>query len=56
MDFVTDLPLSRDDEGKMFNSFFVVVNRYTKIAKYIPVLKSITTEQLTNVFLERIIS
>jgi hypothetical protein len=41
MDFVTDLPPNRDGESKVFDNFFVVVNRYTKMAKYIPVLKSI---------------
>jgi hypothetical protein len=56
MDFVTDLPPSRNGEGKVFDSLFVVVDRYTKLAKYIPVLKSITAEQLANVFLERIVS
>jgi putative transposase len=28
MDFVTDLPPSRDGEGKVFDSLFVVVDRY----------------------------
>ena len=32
MDFVTDLPLSRNGEGKVFDSLFVVVDRYTKMA------------------------
>lgn len=56
MDFVTDLPPSRDSEGRVFNSLFVVVDRYTKMAKYIPVLKTITAERLADVFIEHIVS
>ncbi len=56
MDFVTDLPPSRDGEGKVFDSLFVVVDRYTKMARYIPVLKSINAEHLADVFLEHIVS
>ena len=56
MDFVTDLPPSRDGSGRVFDSLFVVVDRYTKMAKYIPVLKTITAEQLADVFLEHIVS
>jgi hypothetical protein len=44
MDFIIDLPLSRNGEDKVFNSLFVVVDRYTKIIKYILMLKSITAE------------
>jgi transposase InsO family protein len=55
MDFVTDLPPSRNGEGKVFDSLFVIVDRYTKMAKYIPVLKSITAEHLADIFLERIV-
>src|SRR6266516_975460 len=56
MDIVTDLPPSRDGEGKVFDSLFVVVDRYTKMARYIPVLKSINVEHLADVFLEHIVS
>jgi hypothetical protein len=56
MDFVTDLPPSRDGQGRVFDSLFVVVDRYTKMARYIPVLKTITAEQLADVFIEHIVS
>ena len=56
MDFVTDLPPSRDGSGRVFDSLFVVVDRYTKMAKYIPVLKTITAERLADVFIEHIVS
>jgi len=55
MDFMTDLPLSQDSEGRVFNSLFVVVDRYIKMAKYIPVLKMITVECLADVFIEYIV-
>lgn len=54
MDFVTDLPPSRNGEGKVYDSLFVVVDRLTKLAKYTPILKSITAEKLADVFIEHI--
>src|SRR6266516_2204659 len=56
MDFVIDFPPSLDGEGKVFDCLFVVVDRYTKMARYIPVLKSINAEHLADVFLEHIVS
>jgi hypothetical protein len=56
MDFVTDLPPSRSNEGKVYDSLLVVVDRLTKMAKYIPVLKSITAKQLADVFIEHIVA
>jgi hypothetical protein len=55
MDFITDLPLSAG-EGTAFDSILVVVDRFTKFAKYIPVNKTITAEELAIVFKRHILS
>ena len=56
MDFIIDLLLSRDSEDIIFNSLFVVVDQYTKIIKYISILKTIIVERLSDVFIEYIVS
>jgi len=56
MNFITDLLFSRDSESIIFNSLFVVVDRYIKIIKYISILKTITAERLSDVFIEYIVS
>jgi hypothetical protein len=49
MDFITNLPLAN---GK--NSIFVVVDRLTKMAHFIPCTKTITGEETTKLFLDNI--
>ena len=56
MDFVTDLPPSRDEEGRVFDSLFIVVDRYIKMTKYILMLKTIIIKRLANVFIKYVIS
>ncbi len=46
MDFIIDLPLSKDISGSVYDSLFIVIYRLTKIAKYIPYLKTINTNKL----------
>ena len=56
MDFVTQLPASRDPvTDYVYDSIFVVVDRFTKAAEFVPFRHSCTTEQLARVFLDRII-
>ena len=45
MDFITGVLLSLGVNGKAYNVILVVVDRYTKLAKYYPILKTITAEQ-----------
>jgi transposase InsO family protein len=52
MDFVTDLPPSGHEAH---DTILVVVDRYTKMAHYIPVRKGITAAQLAKVFLQNIV-
>jgi hypothetical protein len=49
MDFITDLPLTN---GK--DSIFVVVDRLTKMAHFIPYIKTMTDEETTKLFFENI--
>ena len=52
MDFITDLPLSINKvNNKKYNLILVVINRYTKLARYIPCTKDITAEALAELFL-----
>ena len=53
MDFITDLPPSQK-RGKAYDSILVVVDRYTKTARYIPVKKTITAAELADVFMAKI--
>ncbi|PQM43474.1 hypothetical protein VC83_09660 [Pseudogymnoascus destructans] len=53
MDFITDLPPSIGaDQAKASDSILVIVDRYTKVSKYIPCRKTITATELGRVFLE----
>jgi transposase InsO family protein len=49
MDFIVDLPKS-----KSFDSIFVVVDRLTKMAHFVPCNKTITGKETTRLFLENV--
>jgi transposase InsO family protein len=56
MDFVTQLPVSKDPvTDYVYDSIFVVVDRFTKAAEFVPFRHSYTAEQLARVFLDRIV-
>jgi hypothetical protein len=50
LDFITRLLLSRF-KGKIYNSVLVIVNKYTKIARYILTTKEITATKLAELFI-----
>jgi hypothetical protein len=54
MDFIMDLLLSTRN-GRVYNSILIIVDRFTKMAIYIPYNKTCTIEELTNIFYEEII-
>jgi len=54
MDFIVKLPPSKN--GEVYNSILVIVNRYTKMAKYFPVVEKITTNELAELFSEKIVT
>ncbi len=50
LDFITGLPPSRF-RGKVFDSILVIVDRYTKMARYISTTKDITAAELAELFI-----
>lgn len=54
LDFITDLPASPDISGKLCDSLLVVVDRFTKVTRFIPVNKTITADGLATVLLHYI--
>jgi hypothetical protein len=55
MDFITDLPPSRH-RGGIADAILVIVDRFSKMALYIPAEKSWKAEDLADAFIERVIS
>lgn len=49
MDFIVDLP-----ESKSFDSIFVVVDRLTKMAHFVPCNKTVTGEETAKLFMENV--
>ena len=54
MDFITGLPPSRQG-NKVYNAIYVVVNHYTKMALYLPIVKTITITKLADLFLNKVV-
>ncbi|MBW0480017.1 hypothetical protein O181_019732 [Austropuccinia psidii MF-1] len=51
MDFITQLPLSN-----LFDSILVIVDRFSKVAVFIPTMSSITSQYLSHLFIKNIFS
>jgi transposase InsO family protein len=54
MDFITGLPLSRRN-GVVYDAILVIVDRYTKMARYIPTQKTATSTDLADLFIHEIV-
>jgi len=54
MDFIIGLLLSRRGD-KVYNAICVIVNRYTKMALYLPIVKTITITELADFFLNKVV-
>ena len=54
MDFITGLPPSRRGD-KVYDAIYVIVDRYTKMALYLPIVKTITTTELADLFLNEVV-
>jgi len=54
MDFITGLPPSRQG-NKVYNAICVIVDRYTKMALYLPMVKTITVTKLADLFLNEVV-
>jgi hypothetical protein len=55
MDMITGLPPSADGATKVYDAILVVVDRFTKMAKYLPTQKTLDAAGLANLFYKRII-
>ena len=54
MDFITGLPPSKRGD-KVYNAICVIVDRYTKMALYLPIVKTITITELADLFLNKVV-
>jgi transposase InsO family protein len=54
MDFVTGLPVSRRN-GVVYDAILVIVDRYTKMARYIPCQKTTTAIDLADLFIHEVV-
>ena len=54
MDFITGLPPSRRG-NKVYNAIYIIVDRYTKMALYLPIVKTITITKLIDFFLNEVV-
>ena len=54
IDFITGVPPSLGVDKKAYNVILVVVDHYTKLAKYYPVLKTITAKQFDNLLIHTV--
>ena len=54
MNFIIDLPSSKRDKI-VYNSIFMIINKCTKMIKYLSIIIKIDVAKLTNVFFEKII-
>ena len=54
MDFIINLPPSRRSD-KVYNTIYIIVNHYTKIALYLPIVKTITITKLADLFLNKVV-
>ena len=54
MDFITGLPPSKRGDS-VYDVICVIVDRYTKMALYLPIVKTITTTKLIDLFLNEVL-
>jgi hypothetical protein len=54
MDFIIGLPPSRRGD-KVYDAICVIVDRYTKMALYLPIVKTITITKLADLFLNKVV-
>ena len=54
MDFIIGLLPSRRGD-KVYNAICVIVDRYTKMALYLPIVKTITITKLIDLFLNKVV-
>src|SRR5437773_11095509 len=55
MDMIVRLPPSADSKGNAYDAILVIVNRFTKMAKYFPIREMIAAPQLAELFCNEIV-
>src|SRR4051794_15927973 len=55
MDMITGIPPSLGDAEKAYDAILVIVDRFTKIARYFPVRKTMDAAQLATLFVDNIV-
>jgi transposase InsO family protein len=55
IDFMSGIPPSKWN-GKVYDALLVIVDRYTKMALYIPVTKKLTAAELADLLLDRVVT
>jgi hypothetical protein len=55
MDFIVGLPPSVDSDGKAYDAILVAMDRFSKMAKYFPVLSTMDAPELANLFCKTIV-
>ena len=55
MNFVTEFSTNRDWNEAVYDSILVVVDRFTKIIHYVSITKTISAENLTEIFMKKVI-
>jgi Integrase core domain. len=55
MDMIVGLPPSADGESKAYDAILVVVDRYTKMAKYFPIRNTLNAAELADLFHKKIV-
>lgn len=55
MNFVTEISWSRDWNGSMYDSILVVVNRLSKMVHYVPMAKTVSAENLAEIFVREVV-
>ena len=54
IDFIIGLPLSKRS-GSVYNTILVVIDRYTKMVRYLATTKTIATAELADLFFNKIV-
>lgn len=54
LDFITGLPSSYRDDGKVYDAILVIVDRFTKMALFIPTYKTLTAAELARILYEQV--
>ena len=55
IDMIMSLPLSANGDSKAYDAMLVVVDHFTKMAKYFPVQKTLVAAKLADLFHKRIV-